>query len=194
MNQRSLFTALVLAASVGFSGCSSIGVSAPSADSPLGIALRGTAEEPQQLDMEQFRKRGFCPKVIVRDGTQTFRVFTRGNDGVPQELVYQATISKTARECQEAGDSLAIKVGVAGRLIPGPKGKTGRVVLPLRVAVTSGGGAGPAYSKLHNVPLDIQESTSSTVWTKIDPEVFVVNSPDLVIYVGFDDQATGRRG
>jgi len=182
-----------LAAFLALAGCGGLdSITAPSADSPLGIALRGTAEEPQEINLDDFKKRSFCPQVTVRDGTQTHRIFARGEEGNPRKLIYQVTIDKTARECQRSGENLYIKVGIAGRIIPGPIGKAGKLSIPLRVAVL-GDGEAPVYSKLHKIDVLVESPTQASVWTKIDTEVIVPFTTELVVYAGFDAGAKKRR-
>ena len=50
--------------------------------------------------------------------------------------MHRGEITKTARECQIEPGRVTVKYGFSGRVLLGPKGKTGRVTLPLNVFVT----------------------------------------------------------
>ena len=55
------------------------------------------------------------------------------------DLRYQATIIRTARECQVNSGVMTMKVGIEGRVITGPAGGPGTVDVPLRLAVVQEG-------------------------------------------------------
>ena len=55
------------------------------------------------------------------------------------DLRYQATISRTARDCTTNGDQITARIGIQGRVISGPAGSPATVEVPIRVAVVQGG-------------------------------------------------------
>ena len=119
-------------------------------------------------------------------------IYERGHDNELGFVRQQASITKTARECQVAGNTLAIKVGVAGRVVAGPKGGAGTVTLPIRVAVVKQvGGIGPLYSNLFKVPVtvtapDLRRRPTSRSSTRCRSTV-ARDDRNLIIYVGFDE-------
>jgi len=62
-----------------------------------------------------------------------------GKEAVGNDVRFQATITKTARECVKAGSEITARVGIQGRVIAGPAGAPDSIEVPLRVAVVQGG-------------------------------------------------------
>ena len=50
--------------------------------------------------------------------------------------MHRGEIVKTARECRQDGNRVTIKYGFSGKILLGPRGKTGNVQLPLNIFVT----------------------------------------------------------
>src|SRR6202166_5062896 len=80
-----------------------------------------------------------CPPVSIRAGASTYAVAAPGKQPVGNDLRYQATITRTARQCSRNGDQITARVGIQGRVIAGPAGNPPTVEIPLRVAVVQGG-------------------------------------------------------
>src|SRR5579872_5777851 len=81
-----------------------------------------------------------CPPVKIRAGASTYGVAPPGRQPVASELNYQATITRTARDCRRTtGGQIAARIGVQGRVIAGPAGAPASVEVPLRVAVVQSG-------------------------------------------------------
>ena len=62
-----------------------------------------------------------------------------GKQAVGNDLRYQATIGKTARECTIQAGQITARIGIQGRVIAGPAGAPTSVQIPLRVAVVQAG-------------------------------------------------------
>lgn len=77
-----------------------------------------------------------CPRfnVWTRDGYVT--IYEQGRVGDGLAVMHRGEISKTARECHIEGNRITVKYGFSGRVLLGPKGRTGSVNLPLNVFVT----------------------------------------------------------
>jgi hypothetical protein len=77
-----------------------------------------------------------CPRFQVwsREGYVTIYEPGRVGDGLA--VMHRGEITKTARECQIEQGRITVKYGFSGRVLLGPKGKSGRVNLPLNVFVT----------------------------------------------------------
>lgn len=182
-------TVVILGAALA--SCSSVSSTmkavTPSADSAFGSFLRGTAQEPTSIDIEQFRKKPPCPRIEILPDTQTLRV-TTGGDAFEEGVVrYQASLSKTARECTDGADgSKHIRVGLAGRAISGPKGAAGTIKLPLRIAVREGDSV--TYSKLHVVTVQLTDAEPSKDWVLVDSDVVATDPDSAKILVGFDEK------
>lgn len=195
----------VLAASFALAGCGASGglfgggpqTTAPasasgapqtqSAASPLGNALFGEPVPPGAP--AQSLQTGVCPRVEIRDGSNLWR---QGGEG-PTELRYQATITDLARECRIDGQTMIVKVGVEGRVLVGPAGGAGRIVLPIRIAVTRGLSQA-VWTRFYQVPIEIPANAPNVAFTQIEEAVSfplpsVQDLREHVIFVGFDLQA-----
>ena len=80
-----------------------------------------------------------CPPVSIRAGASTYQVAAPGKQPVGQDLRFQATITRTARECSYNSGEITARIGIQGRVIAGPAGAPSSVEIPLRVAVVQAG-------------------------------------------------------
>jgi hypothetical protein len=145
----------------------------------------------QTVDASEFARSDYCPPVVIRADTEALQQYDRGHDGEADFLRYQASMSKTARECHLNGEQLSIKLGVSGRVVAGPKGGAGRVTLPIRVAVVKQtGGTGPLFSQLYKAAVDLTVPDLNTNYRQVFSDIVVHVGPqdrNLIIYVGFDE-------
>ena len=188
--RRQARAVLVIGAVAALGACNTT----PEADSIGGQILRGTAEPAKSIDLVELAQPRDCPRVEIRDGTQTLAIFKRGQEDDPKGLVYQATINRTARECRVTGGVLTMKVGVAGRALIGPQGGGSAVTLPVRIAVVRNNGEAP-YSKLHGVATSISAANPTADFAIVDDQI-TLGSPDTLgqytVYVGFDTKKGGK--
>src|SRR5256885_8831597 len=77
-----------------------------------------------------------CPPVTVRAGASTYAVALPGKQPVGNDLRFQVTISKMARECSVNGGVVTARIGIQGRVIacPARAPSSGPVPIPLPVA------------------------------------------------------------
>ncbi|MEM8855548.1 MAG: hypothetical protein AAGD34_17725 [Pseudomonadota bacterium] len=122
-----------------------------------------------------------CPAVSILPDTESLRRLDASGD--EEALRWQASITKTARECTKISDGVSIRVGVAGRVVEGVKGAPDQVELPLRIAVREGGEV--TYSRLHNVQVSLAGAASQS-WAFVDDTVKVDEPGRAEIIVGFD--------
>jgi hypothetical protein len=80
-----------------------------------------------------------CPPVSIRPGASTLAVAVQGKQAVGNDVRYQATITKTARDCTRTGGDITARIGIQGRVIAGPAGAPSSVDIPMRIAVVQGG-------------------------------------------------------
>jgi hypothetical protein len=135
-----------------------------------------------------------CPPVGIRAGASTYAVAAPGKEAVGNDVRFQATITKTARECVKAGSEITARVGIQGRVIVGPAGAPASVEVPLRVAVVQGGVAEKVIAtKAYRTNVEVGEQDSVPFSLVIDdivyPEPPVADVDKYVFYVGFDPQA-----
>jgi hypothetical protein len=135
-----------------------------------------------------------CPPVTVRAGASTYAVGAPGKQPVGNDLKFQATISKMARECTVNGGVITARIGIQGRVIAGPSGAPSSVQVPIRVAVVQGGVAEKTIAtKVYQTTVTMSEGGS---------EPFTLVAEDLtypapagavgdsyIFYIGFDPQA-----
>ncbi len=130
----------------------------------------------------------YCPSIVIRSGTETYRVASAGADtSNAADIRYQATITKAARECQYVGQELRIRVGARGRVITGPKGGPGTVELPIRVAVQEGDCS--RHFRLERQQATIAGGSGFAAFEFVD-DTIVMPAPtatNVRIFVGFDE-------
>jgi hypothetical protein len=135
-----------------------------------------------------------CPPVSVRAGASTFAVAAPGKQAVGNDLRYQATISKTARECTINAGQITARIGIQGRVIAGPAGAPASVQVPLRVAVVQAGvGEKVIATKAYQTTVSMSEDSSVPFTIIADDLVYPAPSgavgDSYVFYIGFDPQA-----
>lgn len=155
------------------------------------VAKAGTIVDPttQKILANSKKLNAYCPTVSVLGDTNIYKTYEKGGEGQAQKLKHQATITQTARECTTLGAEMFIKVGVAGRVLAGPKGQNGKVVLPLRIVVRQNDDV--LYTKLHKVPVTVTPPDRSALFAKVD-EAIAIGTPqerNVRVLVGFDEAA-----
>jgi hypothetical protein len=135
-----------------------------------------------------------CPPVSIRAGASTFAVAPPGKQPVGNDLRYQVTITRTARDCTRTGGDITARIGIQGRVIAGPAGAPGSVEIPLRVAVVQGGVQEKTIAtKVYRTTVSMTEDGS--VPFSLVAEDLVYPAPPAAIgdsyifYIGFDPQA-----
>jgi hypothetical protein len=85
--------------------------------------------------------------------------------------------------------TLTLKIGVAGRVVAGPKGGADKMLLPLRIAVVKQAASKVLFSKLYKVPVSLAAPDFASDFSEVAENVTVQVAPDdhdLIILVGFD--------
>ena len=134
-----------------------------------------------------------CPVVKIRAGASTYAVAVPGKQPVGSDLRYQATITRTARDCTRTGGQITARIGIQGRVIAGPAGTPATVEIPLRVAVVQGG------VQERTLTTKVFRTTVSMAETNVPfslvGEDLVYSAPpgatsdSYIFYIGFDPQA-----
>jgi len=135
-----------------------------------------------------------CPLVKIRAGASTYGVAPPGKQAVASELNYQATITRTARDCRRVtGGQIAARIGIQGRVIAGPAGAPATVEVPVRVAVVQTGVQERVLTtKVYRTTVSMTEDGGAF---SLVGEDLIYNMPgnltsdNYVFYVGFDPQA-----
>ena len=136
-----------------------------------------------------------CPGIQIRTGAATLMIGSKPGESEPAalDLRYQASLVRTARECQVTAGIMNMKVGVEGRVITGPAGGPGTIDMPLRIAVVQEGVTPKTIvSKFARVQVAVVNAADRVPFTHVDSEIsFPMPQPialidSYVIYVGFD--------
>jgi hypothetical protein len=135
-----------------------------------------------------------CPPVSIRAGASTYAVAAPGKQPIGNDLRFQATITRTARQCTRNGDQIIARVGIQGRVIAGPAGAPSSVAIPLRVAVVQGGVTEKTIAtKAYQTTVAMSEDTSvpfSLVAEDLEyPVPPGATADSYIFYIGFDPQA-----
>jgi len=145
--------------------------------------MQTAAQEQTQIAVVQ----GSCPQVYLRDGTAVLERYGKGAKDDPQNLLYQATLADTTRQCVLNESQLVMTVMVQGRIVSGQAGGSGTVTLPIRVAVLDG--TNELYSQLVQYPVTIPADTGSGqfIFTQANIAVPGGSGGFTKVYVGFED-------
>jgi hypothetical protein len=194
-------TGLMLAAA----GCQSGG------NGILGFGKKDTTPPPPpDPKVLASQLQAYCPKVTLRDGTAFFSTYAKGNQKAKKKsaaqdaeaaaldasseqqddsakVIYQASITDVSRDCNRANGLLTMKIGVAGKVVPGPMFSPGTITMPIRVAVMRG--TEVLYSQLHQHQVQVTDPSSATQFVFTDSNV-VVPEPaarDYQAFAGYDE-------
>ena len=146
-----------------------------------------TASPESQSDLS-------CPPVSIRAGASTYAVAAPGKQPVGNDLRFQATITRTARDCTVNGDQITARIGILGRVIAGPAGNPPTVEIPLRVAVVQGGVQEKTIAtKVYRTTVSMTDSGSVPFSMVAEDMVYPVPQgaagDSYIFYIGFDPQA-----
>ena len=135
-----------------------------------------------------------CPVVKIRAGASTYAVAPPGKQPVASELRYQATITRTARDCTRSSGQIVARIGIQGRVIAGPAGAPTTVEIPLRVAVVQTGVHERVIAtKVYRTTVSMTEDTSVPFSVVGEDLAYSMppgaTSESYVFYIGFDPQA-----
>ncbi|KPL54261.1 hypothetical protein [Prosthecomicrobium hirschii] len=150
--------------------------------------LSGTKTDGAELDGEAIKARPVCPLVEIRSGTETLPLYETGKQGNADFLRFQISVQRVARECDINGETMSVRVGAAGRVAAGPKGATGKVQVPVRIAAVKGDQV--LYSRLNTVSVDVGAPDYSALWSAVDEAMTLPANitSGVTIYVGLDDK------
>jgi hypothetical protein len=152
---------------------------------PATTAAAGANPTPADID---------CPGVEIRQGASTFQQSGPDNGSTALSLRFQANFVRSARSCALRGTTVAMKVGVEGRLILGPAGAPGTFTLPVRLAVVKEGiEPKTIWTKFYQVPVTVSAGESNIAFTHVEEDMSFPMPPGseldtYVIYVGFDPE------
>ena len=156
----------------------------------FGSKSQAVGEAPPAADGTELD----CPVVKIRAGASTYAVAPPGKQPVASELRYQATITRTARDCTRSSGQIVARIGIQGRVIAGPAGAPATVEIPLRVAVVQTGVHERVIAtKVYRTTVSMTEDTSVPFSVVGEDLAYSMppgaTSESYVFYIGFDPQA-----
>lgn len=178
-----------------------VGCSLPAASQSLGDRFKslfgGKSEEPVQGASQpapESQSDLTCPPVSIRAGASTYAVAVPGKQPAGNDLRYQATITRTARDCTLNGGDITARIGILGRVIAGPAGAPSSVEIPLRVAVVQGGIQEKTIAtKVYRTTVSMSAESSVPFSLVAEDMVYPVppgeTADSYIFYIGFDPQA-----
>jgi hypothetical protein len=155
-------------------------------DEPPAAAAPGAPQQEYNGDLS-------CPPVTVRAGASTYAVAAPGKQPVGNDLRFQATITKMARECSINAGVITARIGIQGRVIAGPAGAPSSIPVPIRVAVVQGGVSEKTIAtKAYQTTVNME--SGSEPFTLVAEELSYPAPPgalgdSYIFYIGFDPQS-----
>ncbi len=195
--KRAAVNLLALGAVLGVAGCSrNLGTfdSPKPAKSKLARLLSFGSKDEKKVGAEEAPAQGrriYCPDVLILEGTAASRVYA-GTPPSNTNLRYQTALGDTARECTLEGGQLALKIGVAGKVLLGPAGTAGSFSVPVRMAVLRKHDNHPLVSKLYRAAVSVSPGETQADFTIVSEPLQVPfiqdhTEDDYTIRVGIDE-------
>ncbi len=167
----------------------------PQADAaPVTPSTLATAAQTGQTGNDLTTGSIGCPSFDVSSGSRTITFHAPGGGSDSLSVMHRGEITNTARECGPSAGGLSVKYGFSGRVLLGPKGKAGTIMLPATVTVVEGNKSTLKTEKVRvvvNVPADSTAGYFSEVREIELPVGPGVSPKSYRIYVGFDQSAAG---
>jgi hypothetical protein len=135
-----------------------------------------------------------CPPVSIRAGASTYLVGEPGKPAIGDAVRFQASITRTSRDCSIDGGQITARIGIQGRVIAGPSGAPQTIEVPMRIAVVQGGVSEKTIAtKAYRTTVTMNDA-GSTPFTIIADDIVYPAPPAAVgdayiFYIGFDPQA-----
>lgn len=137
---------------------------------------------------------GGCPKFLVWPRDHHVTIYEAGRAGDGLAVIHRGEITQTARECHIEGNRVTVKYGFSGRVLLGPRGKTGSVTLPVNIFVTD---AKREKVQTDKATIDVQISPDKPIgyFSSVRTVSFTVpegaRPGEFEVFVGFDQKAPG---
>jgi hypothetical protein len=145
---------------------------------------------------------GGCPSFEIASGDGNITMKTPGAAKVPgaanaadsMAVMHLGEITKTARECATNPKGVSVKYGFSGRVLLGPQGKTGNIMLPVKVTVIDGARK-TVKSETLKVPVTVPADQTSAYFSMVREIVVPLpagTSPQgYKVQVGFERTVPG---
>ncbi len=141
------------------------------------------------VPVEQLRADQLCPSIVVRDGTETLRLYA-GEERTASNVRYQSQILQTVVECTPGAGQFGLTIGIAGRSIIGPQGTPATLDLPIRIVVFNTITDEVISSEVVRTQAIIEPTEVSATFTLVNRAFFVPapqRQADYQVIIGFDE-------
>lgn len=135
-----------------------------------------------------------CPRFQVWPRDHHVTIYEPGKVGDGLAVMHRGEITQTARECQVEGNRVTVKYGFSGRILLGPKGRSGTVTLPVNVFVTD---AKRERISQDRATVDVAVSVDKPIgyFSAVRTVTFTIpegaRAGEFEVFVGFDPKTPG---
>jgi len=148
-------------------------------DPPVQARFPDAVKQEQDFD---------CPILEVSANGAALRDFGGGGQSGAQALRHQISITRLARECKDAGSSIAMKLGVEGSVLLGPSGSPGSFQVPLVFEARLKDKV--VASRRETLSVTIPPNEERAFYSTVVPDFLIPKDDDVEVYVGLN-QAGG---
>lgn len=185
--------ALIALAAAALAGCSSTNGESGGGSKLANLFVYNTSTP---TTVNPIKEAAYCPPVTVQPGTAAYTIYERGQEGSILAVRNQANFGTLARECADLGGQVAVKIGVSGRLMQGPRGVSGSSVdVPIRFVVLDFEDK-QVVSRVTRIRATIPAGQTGVSFTHVeDLGAFPVGERGLrnwSLRIGFETEAGGR--
>jgi hypothetical protein len=135
-----------------------------------------------------------CPRFTIWPRENHLTIYEQGRMGDGLAVVHRGEITKTARECQVEPGRVTVRYGFSGRVLLGPRGKSGNVHLPVNVFVTDSKRERIASDQM-NIEVSIAVDRPIGYFSMVRTVTFNIpegsRPGEFEVYVGFDRKVPG---
>ncbi|NRG19781.1 hypothetical protein HPQ64_18980 [Rhizobiales bacterium] len=180
-------TVLFAMAGFGLAACESVG--------DIGskiVSGGGSGDSVVDVDASAFVAPPWCPPISVERNRYLLMKFQRGKENDARALEYQASIEKWATGCKKVDGQTQVKIGVSGRVTPGPAWEGGEILLPLKVTLRESGSEDEKdRSDIMMVPVTLGAGSPSEIWSLVETSITLPPEARPRVLVSLEDE--GRR-
>ncbi len=135
-----------------------------------------------------------CPKFVPMTREDNLTIYEDGRVGDSVAVMHRGEITKTARECVVEPGRVTVKYGFSGRVLLGPRGRTGPATFPINVTVTDSARA-PVASDTMQVNVDLNVDNPISYFSAVRTITFDVaqgaRPGEYQMFVAFEQKVPG---
>lgn len=177
---------LALVAAIALSGCGLGSLMGGSGDAGLANTTATQSDIAQAAPSALLAIARECPPIKVLEGAEVYAVYAPGRQGDAQGLRFQAVLDEESRNCVVSDGLITVKMGVVGRVLAGPLGAGGTVIVPVRFAVVRD--ELTVFSQKYDLPISITPPSQSEEFIKVVENLAIpyLGGEEIILWVGFD--------